>query len=801
MEQPTKPMVLKDQKGKSIAVRAVRVHLTIDGPIGLAVTKITFNNDTGAPVEGDLVFPLPPFGSVQELVVRVGEREIRGKFKARDRAQADYGRAVQAGHTAVLGETEGEDLCRLRVAPIGAGEDVEVRLVVVAPLAPVAGGFRAVIPLTYMPRYVEDPAKQKPTEAAAVDRPRPAKLAARAHVSVEVLNSCSEALGVTCRTHELEERGDADQMTYEAEGFALDRDLILAVTSLDTRGPCSWVRYEEGPGADGRGPATALALIPPRRPAAADVIPRDLWILLDQSGSMDGEGDDSPIGKARRAASCLLRSLGHCDRFNIVAFNAQTTAFREAAVPLSDASLKQADAFIEKISAGGGTEACNALRVVLGKQKPTWVHDRSTEVPSDPGMRLRVVVMLTDGDVSGAEDVIAAARESMQDSRLFAIGIGDSVDHAQLSSLAAAGKGTYYPVGGDDLEEVVGQVKSAIDAPLVTGVKVRIGSGGEVRDAPSLQVHGSLDLFCGAPLVVAFRGELEPGAQLILSGQQAGGSDFRMVADVGERRDGVSAALVWALLRNQQLTYRFCAEDDASLEELGVTFGLANRCAALVGVHEDPRGIRSPETVPVVLPLPRNLAGQESNLEAQRFGAAPICFAMGMPDPEPKALLGGGGPTLCASFIGDEGMAGILRDGAKLGAGAQRHKKIAADRWVLSNDAAGLRSLVGRQGADGLWADLGATLMAVLALVSRGHTASQGSFRAELRKTAAALSNLVAGGALTGTDGVLASEALRVLSDAEVGEPIDPEAAQALAQKLAPCAGSLAEEIRDALLR
>jgi hypothetical protein len=57
----------------------------------------------------------------------------------------------------------------------------------------------------------------------------------------------------------------------------------------------------------------------------------------------------------------------------------------------------------------------------------------------------------------------------------------------------------------------------------------------------------------------------------------------------------------------------------------------------------------------------------------------------------------------------------------------------------LTDNEAGLRALLLRQKADGLFGDLAATLAAIAALTSRGHTAREGLFRGELRRALATL--------------------------------------------------------------
>jgi hypothetical protein len=81
----------------------------------------------------------------------------------------------------------------------------------------------------------------------------------------------------------------------------------------------------------------------------------------------------------------------------------------------------------------------------------------------------------------------------------------------------------------------------------------------------------------------------------------------------------------------------------------------------------------------------------------------------------------------------------------------------------LSDTEAGLRTLMLSQGADGIFAgDLGATLAAVAALVTRGHTHREGLFRSELRRTVGTLRQRL--GALGGDAQVLAALALALLT-------------------------------------
>ena len=877
-------------KKQALSVRRLEVEVVIDGPLCRSDLRICFANDLDRTVEGDLVFPLPPFAALCELTAKVGRRTLQGKFRPRERAQAEYHRAVQAGKTAMLGESEGEDLGRLRIAPIEVGEDVEVTLGLLHPLTPIADGHRLLLPLTYMPRYVEDEAGLKPTERAAVDRPRPLQLAARANIKVSIRKN-GVPIKVRCATHSTQVQDSGAILEVNVRGVPLDRDLHLEICDRNSGDqPTVWVRHDPSPGPDKQGPTTAVALLPPPFADEGATIARAVTLLVDRSGSMSG----APMESAIRAVKGCLRALGPADVFNVVAFSDSLYALSPRPLPFDDQSLQQADAYASGLSANGGTEAASALSAVLD-EKLTNKHGQVQFYQKESGQkdgkhRLRIIVMMTDGDVGSAENVLRSAKDRLIDTRLFVIGIGESVNHAMLAQLAELGSGTYTPVStNEDLERALHKLKNAIDAPLLTGVSVKLEQEGEFSMPKRLEPSGALDLYAGQPLLFAWRGELAKDTVLHLQAQSTDGEDYKVAVPLqsdaqANSVDAESASLLWALLRNRRLTYRFDAADDATLEQLGSTFGLVNRKVALCGVHEEQRDTDAPESVPVVLPLPRNLNQPSSPQQAGPFhGGGPGGVSMSMSAPPPsvaapapmrmaRASLGApppppAAPAAPSTITGQQGEAELSADdemqaplfelskdkavapsrprppsapasrpapakkaappkakgggffsrvaslfqddesaeeravakadevdapepvsapppappppsapspivvpspapaAAAAASSAGRREAARAEALQFTDDEAGLRMLLLKQRADGLFGeagDLAATVVAVAALVSRGHSARTGSFRAELRRTTQTVKALL--GKASGDEKILCALVLALLS-------------------------------------
>lgn len=659
--QPLRPVRLADRaSGLHLSVRSASIDIDVDGPLAQSNFTVTFANDLDKTLEGDLIFPLPPFAAVTSLVATVGGRRIEGKVKGRSRAVTEYKRAIEAGHTAALGETEGEDLVRLRIAPIEKNEDVSVSFSVIHTLLPMGDGHKLVVPLTYMPRYVEDVTALNTTEKAALDRPRPITLAARANVVVNVKTTFNQEIAVRCASHATATESKTGALRVSIENAPLDKDIHLQVIDRSQGElPTLWVNHSTEKGPDHLGAASVVAVVPPAFADEGPTTPRQVTLLVDRSGSMGG----LPMQSAIRAVKGVLRSLSKQDTFNIVAFDDSIEALARRPVQFNDENLALADRFISGIDARGGTEASTAIRAGLNDVQT----DASSVLISDPPRlplqhRLRLVVFMTDGDVAGASGVLKSAKNELRDTRLHVLGIGSSVQHSLLGELATLGGGTYTPVdAGEDLERALARLKNAMDAPLLTDVRLSINTGDATVEPAQLESSGSLDLFAGQPLLLAFRGDVPAGSQLICKGQRPDGSDARLVLPLtantsasasgdGNTTTGTGADAaaptaslllphtVWALLRNRRLTYRFDSSDNSTLEELGSAYGIVNSQTALVGVHQEQRDVSVDATAPVVLPMPQNIA-QSGGFGGGGLGYSGSTLTGGLAPPMPSAYM------------------------------------------------------------------------------------------------------------------------------------------------------------------
>lgn len=116
---------------------------------------------------------------------------------------------------------------------------------------------------------------------------------------------------------------------------------------------------------------------------AHQVLPRDLTVLVDHSGSMDGPKRDA----ADWAVGQLAGMLNQQDRFSLCTFHSTTRWFSEGPRSMDARTRSQMQFFLERYRDGGGTELGVALEQAL-----CLLWGRFQTVTSTPKGSARVVL-------------------------------------------------------------------------------------------------------------------------------------------------------------------------------------------------------------------------------------------------------------------------------------------------------------------------------------------------------------------------------------------------------------------------
>ena len=212
------------------------------------------------------------------------------------------------------------------------------------------------------------------------------------------------------------------------------------------------------------GSAVMMSLVPSFK---LDDQKTELIFLVDRSGSM---GRGSIMTMVKKALSLFLHSLPPDCRFNIVSFGSRFThLFEKKSAEYNDRSLKKAKVHVENMTADyGGTQVYGPLKCILA-QKPIVGYARQ-------------IFLLTDGDVSNAEQVIRLVKRHNDSSRVFALGLGDLASRHLVKGVARAGNGTslFANLNEDLRPKVIALLKNA-NAPSLTDIKV-LWNGTDKKD-------------------------------------------------------------------------------------------------------------------------------------------------------------------------------------------------------------------------------------------------------------------------------------------------------------------------------
>ena len=146
------------------------------------------------------------------------------------------------------------------------------------------------------------------------------------------------------------------------------------------------------------------AIIPSTVFGANPNTPRRVVILLDRSGSMSG----TPIEQAVKSIKACLATLSEQDLFGLIAFNNHVETFQKELLPGSRENREKAARVLKHVEASGGTELAEGFIEAVGLL----------------GQAGGDVLIMTDGEVSGTEAILARARAT--NTRLHCLGIGSA---------------------------------------------------------------------------------------------------------------------------------------------------------------------------------------------------------------------------------------------------------------------------------------------------------------------------------------------------------------------------------------
>jgi len=561
--------------GESGAVAAVTQSTEVDIRVTglLARTTVTqrFTNHTKGWAEGRYVFPLPDGASVDELRIVIGQRVIEGEVREKADARQVFEQAREQGQTAGLVEQHAGNLFSTSLTNIAPGEEILVTIGFGQTVAYRYGKFTLRFPTTTLPRYENQSRNSLPTLANAPPSPVYGTGAAPG-LALQVDLAAGFDLGAVQSLHhavDMQGRGSDRSIALAEPEHAAGKDFELVWTARDEDRLQGALFVEQM-----RGRAHALLMLLPPREFRPVALRRELVLVIDRSGSMQGEAFE----QAREAIRLALDRIDHDDRFNVIAFSNAALPLFDGPVAASQANLAQAYRFIEQLTADGGTEIDAAMGLAMAG------------LP-DPGY-LRQIVFATDGAVANEQQVLERIDREIDDSRLFAIGIGHGVNDAFLNRAARRGYGTTTLI--KDPRDIAGRMSELLmqlESPVLEDLQI------EWPVPTETWPERIPDLYAGQPLMVLSRLDGPAGEVARGTVRATGFRDLRFVEMEWPMRDYFSApgvARAWAQARIQGLADRPEGSMDAQLQHderllTALEYRIVSPLTSLVAVDRTPR--------------------------------------------------------------------------------------------------------------------------------------------------------------------------------------------------------------------
>jgi Ca-activated chloride channel family protein len=201
---------------------------------------------------------------------------------------------------------------------------------------------------------------------------------------------------------------------------------------------------------------------------------------------------------------------------------------------------------------------------------------RAMAIPRGEGIA-RTLVLVTDGYIEAEKDVFGYVRAHLDQTNVFAFGIGTSVNRYLIEGIAKAGQGepliVTRPAGAHDAAD---KFRAYIESPVLTGIRVGF-AGFDTYDVEPAKVP---DLFAGRPIVVHGKWRGEPRGTVTLGGRRGAG-EFHASYPISEaalRGEHQALRYLWARSRIAELSDYGSAQQEpaqvARITDLGLRYHL-----------------------------------------------------------------------------------------------------------------------------------------------------------------------------------------------------------------------------------
>ncbi len=447
--------------GDQLVVKKHHVDVTIDNQLATTEIDQTFHNPNEWVAEGTYLFPVPDGATIDQFTMTVDGKDVEAQILEADEAREIYENIVAEMRDPALLEYIGQNVIQASIYPIEPGDDASVQIRYQQVLTAEGGVVHYRYPLN-TERFSAEPIESV-SVSVDVTSDEPVRAVYSPSHEIVVDKEGEHAFTAGWEANDVKPNTDFD-LFYTLSGEAIGVNLLSYWSEQDDQG-------------------TFMILAAPGIPAQETAISKDVIVVLDTSGSMEGE----KIEQAKEALVYILENLNEGDRFTIVEFSTGVRLYENELLSADEA--QDAIDWVERLQSDGGTnidEALTEAMELVDEERPTYV------------------LFLTDGLPTEGEtdtpDILDNVEQAAPDNvRLFAFGVGDDVDTVLLDNLVAEHSGaSSYVRPGERLDEAVAAFYAKISTPVLTNVELTIDG----VDTEEIYPNPLPDIFAGSQLVI-----------------------------------------------------------------------------------------------------------------------------------------------------------------------------------------------------------------------------------------------------------------------------------------------------------
>jgi len=462
-----------------LEIRYHHVDVVIEDQIAVTHVDQVFYNPNDWTIEGIYIFPIPHEAVVTDFILWIDGEAVEGQVLDAEEARLTYEQIVREMQDPALLEYVDQGAVKARIFPIPPGGERRIELEYSEVLTAENGLVRYIYPLN------TEKFSTRPLDEVSVS------VDVRTVTSIRAAYSASHPVDIA--------KDGKFHLTagYEDTKVKPDKDFVFYY-SIGENEAFHLLSYRD-PSDVGNPDGFFALLLAPRPDAGTVILPKDVILVLDRSGSMEGE----KFQQAQDALSYILKHLNPEDRFNLISFSTSVETYNNSMQPVED--LDSALDWVDRLSAAGSTDINRALleaSELSDGERPTYLIFLTDGLP-------------TEGVVDSVDIIKNMASVALDNLRLFAFGVGYDVDTFLLDSLAEGHHGTStYVFPGEPIDEVLSTFYAKVSTPVLTNISLDFGE----MSVYDLYPSPLPDLFDGSQIVLVGRYREGGTTDITLSG-------------------------------------------------------------------------------------------------------------------------------------------------------------------------------------------------------------------------------------------------------------------------------------------